>query len=159
MLADLGCGVVETKVWTHKGRIACLISVKDEHSGSPIGDAERIRQIESRLLHVLKRGRASCNAVSSKGGIALSDRRLHQMMSADGDHESTSSAANPSPSPSVSVQNWIERGYSVVTVQSRDRPKLLFDVVCTLTDMEYVVFHGTIDTRCDLALQVSTFAS
>ncbi|KAF8748346.1 hypothetical protein HU200_012932 [Digitaria exilis] len=30
-----------------------------------------------------------------------------------------------------------------------DRPKLLFDVVCTLHDMDYVVFHGTVDTTGD----------
>ncbi|KAK2373280.1 ACT domain-containing protein ACR8 [Trifolium repens] len=31
------------------------------------------------------------------------------------------------------------------------RAKLLFDVVCNLTDMEYVVFHATINTRIDQA--------
>ncbi|PWA34207.1 ACT domain-containing protein ACR6 [Artemisia annua] len=31
-------------------------------------------------------------------------------------------------------------------VSSRDRPKLLFDIICTLTDMEYVVFHGAVHT-------------
>ncbi|KAK2417146.1 ACT domain-containing protein ACR8 [Trifolium repens] len=33
----------------------------------------------------------------------------------------------------------------------KDRAKLLFDVVCNLTDMEYVVFHATINTRIDQA--------
>jgi UTP:GlnB (protein PII) uridylyltransferase len=57
------------------------------------------------------------------------------------------------PTPSVSVESWAERGYSVVTVQCPDRPKLLYDVVCTLTDMDYLVFHGTIDTNCGEARQ------
>ncbi|WJX78581.1 hypothetical protein P8452_61789 [Trifolium repens] len=35
--------------------------------------------------------------------------------------------------------------------QCKDRAKLLFDVVCNLTDMEYVVFHATINTRIDQA--------
>ncbi|KAH9289426.1 hypothetical protein KI387_033543, partial [Taxus chinensis] len=30
--------------------------------------------------------------------------------------------------------------------QSEDRPKLLFDMIYTLTDMQYVVFHGTVDS-------------
>jgi len=51
------------------------------------------------------------------------------------------------------VQDWGERGYSVVTVSCRDRPKLLFDVVCTLTDLDYVVYHGTFDTDGDHAQQ------
>ena len=50
-------------------------------------------------------------------------------------------------------ESWAERGYSVVTVQCLDRPKLLYDVVCTLTDMDYLVFHGTIDTNCGEARQ------
>jgi UTP:GlnB (protein PII) uridylyltransferase len=50
------------------------------------------------------------------------------------------------PTPSVSVESWAERGYSVVTVQCPDRPKLLYDVVCTLADMEYLVVDGTVDT-------------
>ncbi|KAJ8497542.1 hypothetical protein OPV22_008094 [Ensete ventricosum] len=151
VLADLGCGVVEAKVWTHNGRMACLVSVKDERSGSPTdADARRIHHIESRLRHVLKCDHGVCGARTAVSSMAVAhtDRRLHQMMFADRDYDRTS----PSP-PSVSVQNWVERGYSVVTVQCRDRPKLLFDIVCTLTDMEYVVFHGTIDTDGDLAHQ------
>ncbi|XP_009393011.2 ACT domain-containing protein ACR8 [Musa acuminata AAA Group] len=156
VLADLGCGVVEAKVWTHNGRIACLVSVKDELSGSPIdADARRIHHIESRLRHVLKCDHGVCGARTavSSMAVAQTDRRLHQMMFADRDYERTPPSPPASTRPSVSIQNWVERGYSVVTVQCRDRPKLLFDIVCTLTDMEYVVFHGTIDTDGDLAHQ------
>ncbi|KAG6513582.1 ACT domain-containing protein ACR8-like [Zingiber officinale] len=153
VLTDLGCGVVDAKVWTHNGRIACLISIHDELSGGCIDyDSPRIRHMESRLLHVLKGdgGVYGARIVISAATIAHPDRRLHQMMFADRDYERT---ALSSSSPSISVQNWIERGYSVVTVQCLDRPKLLFDVVCTLTDMEYVVFHGTIDIDGHIAHQ------
>lgn len=34
----------------------------------------------------------------------------------------------------------------MITMRSKDRPKLLFDTVCTLTDMQYVVFHGVVHT-------------
>ncbi|XP_008804003.2 ACT domain-containing protein ACR8-like [Phoenix dactylifera] len=154
VLADLQCGVVEAKVWTHNGRIACLLVVRDEGCGEPIENSLRIHRVESRLRHVLKSDhgvRGAKTAVSSVA-IAHTDRRLHQMMFADRDYEHPSPSPTAQP-PSVSVQNWIERGYSIVTVQCRDRPKLVFDIVCTLTDMEYVVFHGTIDTDGDRALQ------
>jgi hypothetical protein len=36
---------------------------------------------------------------------------------------------------------------------SRDRPKLLFDTVCALTDMQYVVFHATVGSQGPLAIQ------
>ncbi|WOK95335.1 ACT domain-containing protein ACR8 [Canna indica] len=153
VLADLHCGVAEATVWTHNGRIACLLFVKDELSGSPIEDAQRIHRVESRLRHVLKGDHDVRGAKTAVTSMAVTnvDRRLHQLMLADRDYERSSSP--PVPSSSVSVQNWLERGYSVVNVQCQDRPKLLFDIVCTLTDMEYVVFHGTIDTDGDLAQQ------
>jgi predicted amino acid-binding ACT domain protein len=162
VLADLNCSVVEAKVWTHNQRIGAIISVKDEKSGSPIEDKQTANRIQARLKHVLRgnnglRG-APLTEVSYPARVGSdADRRMHQIMFADRDYEGMddrwSNEASTS-SPVVLVQNWGERGYSVVTVQCRDRPKLLFDVVCTLTDMEYVVFHGTVDTTGDLAHQV-----
>ncbi|WJZ83942.1 hypothetical protein VitviT2T_003583 [Vitis vinifera] len=46
----------------------------------------------------------------------------------------------------VTVLDCIEKDYTVITMRSKDRPKLLFDTVCTLTDMQYVVFHGAVHT-------------
>ncbi|BBG94359.1 ACT domain repeat 4 [Prunus dulcis] len=41
-----------------------------------------------------------------------------------------------------------DKDYSVVTIRSKDRPKLLlFDTVCTLTDMQYVVFMQVLMLR------------
>ncbi|KAA8522580.1 hypothetical protein F0562_013059 [Nyssa sinensis] len=53
----------------------------------------------------------------------------------------------------VTVENCKEKGYSVVNVRSRDRPKLLFDTVCTLTDLQYVVFHAAISSKGSMAFQ------
>lgn len=77
------------------------------------------------------------------------------MMFGDRDYESTVvGAGDEKPRPQVAVMDCAEKDYSVVILRSRDRPKLLFDTVCTLTDMQYVVFHGTVDTRDDEAYQV-----
>lgn len=54
----------------------------------------------------------------------------------------------------VGVEECAERGYTVVNVRCRDRAKLLFDTVCTLTDMQYVVFHGTVIAEGSEAYQV-----
>ncbi|GKA60564.1 serine/threonine-protein kinase TOR [Tanacetum coccineum] len=35
----------------------------------------------------------------------------------------------------------------MVTIKCKNRPKLLFDIICTLTYMEYVVVHGHIDAE------------
>ncbi|EMS55056.1 hypothetical protein TRIUR3_25195 [Triticum urartu] len=53
----------------------------------------------------------------------------------------------------VTIDNWEERGYAIVKMTSRDRPKLLFDTVCALTDMHYVVFHATVGAQGPLAIQ------
>ncbi|GMG98983.1 hypothetical protein Nepgr_000823 [Nepenthes gracilis] len=42
----------------------------------------------------------------------------------------------------VSVENCDEKGYSVGTVECIDRPRLMFDTICTLMDLECHIFHG-----------------
>lgn len=148
VLADLQCDVVEAKVWTHNGRIASLIYVKDCNSGCPIEDRQKIDTIVARLRSVLKGDNDIRSAKTSVSmAVTHTERRLHQMMFVDRDYERKPILkSNADYSPAVSVQNCAERGYSVVYVQCKDRTKLLFDVIFTLTDMEYVVFHATINT-------------
>ncbi|KAI0488783.1 hypothetical protein KFK09_028622 [Dendrobium nobile] len=55
--------------------------------------------------------------------------------------------------PQVSVEYWREKDYLVVNVRSSDGPKLMFDIVCTLTDLDYDVFHGSINTDGSVAIQ------
>lgn len=155
VLSDMQCNVVESKVWTHNGRIASLIYVKDCDSGSPIADSQKIDRIEARLRNVLKGDNDIRSAKTSVSmAVTHTERRLHQMMFADRDYERKPIIKTSSDSPLVGVQNCLERGYSVVNIQCKDRTKLLFDVVCTLTDMQYVVFHATITTAGDRAYMV-----
>ncbi|KAL5217044.1 hypothetical protein ABZP36_017728 [Zizania latifolia] len=150
VLHDLRCNTVEARAWTHGGRVAALVFVRDEETGAPIDDAARVRRIESRLRHVLRGGARGVRTVlSDASAVGNLDRRLHQLLNEDDEADSRAAAATTA----VAVQDWGERGYSVVTVSCRDRPKLLFDVVCTLTDLDYVVYHGTFDTDGDHAQQ------
>ncbi|XP_020692474.1 ACT domain-containing protein ACR7 [Dendrobium catenatum] len=136
VLSDLQCGVSDARVWTHNCRMAAVLFVSDEESGEPIDDEpHRISDIQSRLRNILQ-GQTNITSMA----VTNAERRLHQMMFADRDFEMASSPLE------VSIQRLVERGYSVVTVQCSDRPKLLFDIVCTLTEMEYVVYHGTVRT-------------
>lgn len=155
VLANLQCDVVESKVWTHNGRIASLIYLKDYDSGCQIADSQKIDKIEALLRNVLKGDNDIRSAKTSVSmAVTHTERRLHQMMFADRDYEREPILRLCTDSPGVTVQNWTERGYSVVNVQCKDRSKLLFDVVCTLTDMDYVVFHATINTAVDKAYLV-----
>lgn len=150
VLAEQQCDVVDAKVWTHNGRIASLIYVKDCNSGTPIEDSQKISRIEARLRNVLKGDNDIRSAKTSvTNAVVHAERRLHQMMYTDRDYQRNPIFKFTSDTPLINVQNWAERGYSVVNIQCKDRIKLLFDVVCNLTDMEYVVFHATIKTTID----------
>ncbi|XP_058764155.1 ACT domain-containing protein ACR8 [Vicia villosa] len=152
VLAEFQCDVVEAKVWTHNGRTASLIYVKDCTSGTSIEDSQKISRLEARLRYVLQGDSDIRSVKTSISDVVIHpERRLHQMMFADRDYQKSPILKFTSETPLVTVQNWAERGYSVVNVQCKDRVKLLFDVVCNLTDMEYVVFHATINTRIDQA--------
>ncbi|KAK6157793.1 hypothetical protein DH2020_012041 [Rehmannia glutinosa] len=144
VLTHLKCNVVSAEVWTHNTRAAAVMQVTDEETGGAISDPERLTMVKRLLCNVLKgsnKSREAKTAVSC--GATHTDRRLHQMMFDDRDYERMDDdSSDEKERPSVNVVNWHDKDYSVVTIRCKDRPKLLFDIVCTLTDMQYVVFHG-----------------
>ncbi|KAL6661866.1 hypothetical protein ACP70R_001250 [Stipagrostis hirtigluma subsp. patula] len=167
VLTDLKCNIVASEVWTHGGRVAALVYVTDaDDKRGAIEDPDRLNTAKRLLRHVLRGGggrdkKAARAAVSAR--VAHAQRRLHQMMQADrsagrgaagedDDGEAYDEAGDGAVlggggggcRPVVAVEDCAERGYTLVNVRCRDRPKLLFDTVCTLTDMQYVVFHGTV---------------
>ncbi|CAI0390478.1 unnamed protein product [Linum tenue] len=159
VLTHLKCNVVSAEVWTHNTRAAAVMQVTEEETGSAISDPERLAGIKELLRNVLSGSNRSrgANTVVSHEAIHT-DRRLHQMMFAARDYErsggdSVDGCLGEKQRPDVSVVNWYDKDYSVVTIRSKDRPKLLFDTVCTLTDMEYVVFHANIDAEGPEAYQ------
>ena len=156
VLTHLKCNVVNAEVWTHNMRAAAVMQVTDEETGSAITDPEKLSRIKELLCNVLKGSNKSRGAKTDVShGVTHTERRLHQMMFADRDYErGNNEELDEKQRPNVSVVNWHEKDYSIVTITSKDRPKLLFDTVCTLTDMEYVVFHANIDAEGPEAHQV-----
>lgn len=53
--------------------------------------------------------------------------------------------------PEVTIMEG-SSGYWEVLIQCADRPKLLFDATCTLADMDYDIFHATVDILDNVAL-------
>ncbi|KAL6573541.1 ACT domain-containing protein acr4 [Orobanche hederae] len=150
VLTHLKCNVVGAEVWTHNTRAAAVMEVTDETTGGPIADPEKLTLVKRLLRNVLKGSNKSRDAKTSVAcGVTHTERRLHQMMFDDRDYERVGGDGDDDGEkerPNVNVVNWHDKDYSVVTVKCKDRPKLLFDIVCTLTDMKYVVFHGNVDT-------------
>ncbi|XP_071927055.1 ACT domain-containing protein ACR4-like isoform X2 [Coffea arabica] len=149
VLTHLKCNVVNAEVWTHNTRAAAVMQVTDKETGAAITDPERLAMIKQLLCNVLKGSNKSREAKTVVShGVTHTERRLHQMMFADRDYERTGhETLNERERPNVNVVNWCDKDYSVVTIRCKDRPKLLFDIICTLTDMQYVVFHGNVDAE------------
>lgn len=148
VLANLKCNVVAAEVWTHNSRMASVVYITDEESSLPIDDPDRLAKIKQLLLFVLKgdRDKKSANTAVTVGSTHT-ERRLHQLMYADRDYDMDGvdgGSAGEQSKLSVTVDNCMDKGYTVVNLRCQDRPKLIFDTVCTLTDMDYVVYHGTV---------------
>ncbi|MCO5561470.1 hypothetical protein L7F22_015091 [Adiantum nelumboides] len=153
VLTDLNCNVVGAEVWTHNTRAASVVYVTDNTTLGPIEDLQRLAFLKEQLRNVLKAAEDRRGVKTDFSiGLTHTDRRLHQMMFADRDYEISDLYFVDSKS-SISIDNCVEKGYSVVNIRCQDRPKLLFDIVCTLTDMQYVVFHGTISSDGPYAVQ------
>ncbi|PSS30319.1 ACT domain-containing protein [Actinidia chinensis var. chinensis] len=153
VLADLRCNVVNAEIWTHNSRAAAVVHVTDDSTGCAIKDPNRLSTIKELLCNILKGNNdlKTAKMTLSPPGVTHRERRLHQIMFADRDYERNGRAEHGrvediSLRPHVTVMDCIEKDYTVITMRSKDRPKLLFDTVCTLTDMQYVVFHGVVHT-------------
>ncbi|KAL6965795.1 hypothetical protein U1Q18_036856 [Sarracenia purpurea var. burkii] len=108
-------------------------------------DLQKIDRIKSLLRYPLK-GDNDIRSAKTLVSMAVThtERRLHQMMFANHDYERSPITRMSFDRPVVAVQNFLERGYSVLNIQCKEQTKFLFDVVCTLTVIEYNVFHDQI---------------
>ncbi|PKI49422.1 hypothetical protein CRG98_030192 [Punica granatum] len=160
VLTDLGCNIVNGEVWTHNTRAASLIQITDADTGSAISDPIRLSNLKELLNNLLNCNDESRNAKTMVcHEVRHPTRWLHQMMLNDrdydcSDHDKLSDQDEEKRLPTVEIDKWRDNDYSVVIIRSKDRPKLLFDTVCTLIDMGYVVFHGNVDAEGPEAYQL-----
>lgn len=164
VLASLQFNVIAAEVWTHNRRIACVLYVNDA-TNQAIDDQKKLSIMEEQLNHILRVSDDEEDEKEAKNNFYMGsthmDRRLHQMLFADRDYE-RASVTTTTPDvdcplsfrPKIEIERCGEKGYSAVSVKCKDRAKLMFDIVCTLTDMQYVVFHATISSEGPYASQV-----
>lgn len=155
ILANLHCNVVAAEVWTHNMRVASVLYVNDEITGRAIDDPTRLSVLDEQLRNLLRgcedNGRGA-RANFSMGSTHV-DRRLHQLMLADRDYEFDEEGMTSFSKPTITIDQCQDKGYSVVNIRCKDRPKLLFDIVCTLTDMQFAVFHASVSSDGPNAIQ------
>ncbi|KAJ9564131.1 hypothetical protein OSB04_000097 [Centaurea solstitialis] len=157
VLAELKCRVSSAVAWTHNTRAACIMHVQDDSNPGSIMDPHRADQVQAQLVtvvdaHHTNHQRWSLRLTGPTAGQTHTERRLHQLMMADKDYEETTYGPKGYETV-VTIENCREKSYSVLNITSRDRPKLLFDTVCTLTDLQYVVFHATVSSKGRVAFQ------
>lgn len=149
VLTSMGCNVNAAEVWTHNQRVASVIYFTDMTTSRPIDCQSKLGSIKEQLSRVMKGDHddevARCK-IEYATEITHVERRLHQLMYDDREYEEpdTSRLAHGKP-PKIQIKRN-ERGYSMISIQCKDRPKLLFDIVCTLTDMQYVIYHALINS-------------
>ncbi|XP_010928326.1 ACT domain-containing protein ACR2 [Elaeis guineensis] len=173
VLAEQKCNVVEAHAWSHNACLACVAYVSDESTSASIDDPNRLATIEDQLSTILRPTTiADHNCMGAKthflgcdSSMSRMERRLHQLMFANHDFDGPPGQVSTSFSSInmdhveegrrtvVSIDRCAEKGYSVVTVECMDRPKLMFDTVCTLTDMQYVIFHASIASHGPFSYQ------
>jgi hypothetical protein len=129
--------------------MASVVYITDDETGLPIDNTDRLAKIKHLLLYVLRGDIDKKNANTAVSFCSThKERRLHQLMYADRDYDISDGDYSCSTTDrnklNVTVDDCTDKGYTVVNLRCPDRPKLLFDTVCTLTDMQYVVYHGTV---------------
>lgn len=171
-LADLHCNIVEAHAWSHNARLACIAYISDQSTDSPIEDPHRLASIEEHLSTVLRAATAPPinswthtlqQEVKTSATITTNvERRLHQLLLSVKDYDWTSESISKRPksneewrNTTVRIESCDQKGYSIVSIECKDRPRLMFDTVCTLTDMQYVIFHASISSKGVYAFQVS----
>lgn len=115
-------------------------------AGLPEGEGSMMTKVERRLHQLMLSVRDFDRPMVKLGqlnGTTAGDQELGMMRR----------GSSSSSSSTVGIESCKEKGYSIVTVQCKDRPRLMFDTVCTLTDMQYVVFHASIDSHRGYAFQ------
>lgn len=173
-LAEQRCNVIEAHAWSHNAFLACIACISDESTSTCIDDPQRLSAIEDHLSNILgpsfggdDSGRSARTCfLGCDNWTSHAERRLHQLMLANQDFDGPQGPLNMSSwtmnvdnyeegrRTVVSIDRCKEKGYTVVNVECLDRPKLMFDTVCTLTDMQYVVFHANITSHGPFAHQV-----
>ncbi|XP_031404000.1 ACT domain-containing protein ACR2-like [Punica granatum] len=169
-LSGLRCRIIDAHAWTQNSLLACVAHVSDQHTDDQINDPSRLAAINDRLTSILKARTISsfseipmvtaqeANTPESdlhpsrvEWSVTDLERRLHQLMLSARDFDESYSLSSPnliSEKKHVSVEDCDEKGYLIVSIKCNDSPRLMFDCVCTLTDMQYEIYHAS-GRSCD----------
>ena len=143
LLVDNKLDLSNALVWTHKNRFAMILS---------LGEPMKVKEAKE-LQHYLMTSLEGAEELAGTGELWIQvkpdvperhlERRLHSLMIQNEPMEELEAHSG------VDVDIYFENdsGYTVVRVESPDRPRLMFDTVCTLSETFVDVIHGCVEVK------------
>jgi predicted amino acid-binding ACT domain protein len=154
ILSNLHCNITEAHIWSHNTNFACIAYISDQshlasiekNLSTMLCDTNNLKVKTSKILGL--KGTLTCTI----------ERRLHQLMmlSIDDFDEDFNCSYKEKEKIMVTVESCKQRGYTIVNIECKDHSRLMFDIVCTLTDMDYDIFHAYTRSQEGYAFQVYT---
>ena len=152
LLSEITRLLVESKldlsnalVWTHKNRFAMLLSLGEPMKG------KQAKELQHYLMTALEREGEGELSIQVRPDVPERhlERRLHSLMIQNEPLEELEAHAG------VDVDIYFEKdsGYTVVQIESPDRPRLMFDTVCVLAETFVDVIHGCVEVKDGLYSQ------
>lgn len=174
---DLGMEITKLTQWAQRGRIAMIITATyvglQAHSDSEMTSVsdfdsnDILGKLQARLEEVFSsdNGRSTV-ALAQDYGLVRSEvylqSRLHFLLAMDlevyksgkevlwkGFKKEGDLRSLMNEDLEVTIENEYHSGYTVIRVVSKDRPALLFDTLCTFSNLGYDIYHATIDSNAE----------
>ncbi|PKU64638.1 hypothetical protein MA16_Dca015899 [Dendrobium catenatum] len=146
---------------------AGIFYIKNRDTGRSISDRPRLSCLLKKILNVVE----AHHLPDKLWGVRLrhaayqihTERRLHQLMQEQMDFQVTTPPLHAHEDLSMLAISVVEakrlrghlikRDYFVVTVRSRDTPKLMFDAISSLTNLNFEVLRGFVSSNGRWAIQ------
>lgn len=175
LMTQNGCDVRSAAVWTYRQRVAFVFSVTEKGRPiADEAKTRRLNEMMSEIIASSK-GSHTVRSIKLRGVVHHDRRLHQLMLEDDisdwrskhggestetdmggslaspfesGSEKAVVEASFRSPKydkPLIDISHFSHSNYWTVNIKCRDRTKLLLDTVCTLADMNYDIYHATID--------------
>eukprot|EP00210_Caulerpa_lentillifera_P002602 g2492.t1 len=146
IMSRTGLDIKSLAAWTQYNRAAAVIGALASSNG-PLESPKELALLQRDLLQLL--GRTGRVKIQTVRGYIHHERRLHRLLLQEAEHCDLSILLDhPEHShgekPEVQVTDWRRLKYWRVNIHCKDRTKLLYDTLCTLSDLGYEVYHASI---------------
>jgi UTP:GlnB (protein PII) uridylyltransferase len=155
ILSNLHCNITEAHIWSHNTKLACIAYISYQSHLASVEKNLSTMRCDTNHLKV-----KTSKILGLKGTLTCAiERRLHQLMmlSIKDFDEDSNCSSKEEEKIMVTVGSCKQRGYTIVNIECKDHSRLMFDIVCTLTDMDYDIFHAYTTSQAGYVCQVRIY--